>query len=52
MRSLSAKAEEPRLVQYDHWGRRTDDLQTSEGWRGLKELVQKEGFVTLFYERN
>lgn len=51
MRSLSTKAEEPRLVQYNHWGQRIDDLQTSEGWRGLKDLVQKEGFVSVFYER-
>lgn len=51
MRAWSAKVSEPRLVQYDHWGKRIDDLQTSEGWRGLKELIQKEGFVNIFYER-
>lgn len=51
MRSLSAKVAEPHLVQYDHWGRRIDDLQTSEGWRGLKAKMQEEGTVAIFYER-
>ncbi|PCH40066.1 hypothetical protein WOLCODRAFT_88441 [Wolfiporia cocos MD-104 SS10] len=39
------------LVQYDQWGRRVDDLQTSEGWRGLKALFQQEGIIGIFYER-
>ncbi|KAJ3548263.1 hypothetical protein NM688_g5320 [Phlebia brevispora] len=51
IRELSAKVEEPRLVQYDHWGRRIDELQTSEGWRGLKAKMQQEGIPGIFYER-
>ena len=38
-------------MQYDHWGRRIDDLQTSEGWRGLKAKMQQEGAVGIFFER-
>jgi len=49
--SDSSKVHPPKLVQYDQWGRRIDDLQTSEGWRELKALVQKEGLPAIFYER-
>lgn len=41
----------PTLVQYDQWGRRIDSLQTSEGWRELKAIAQKEGLPGIFYER-
>jgi len=51
IRALSSKVHPPKLVQYDQWGRRIDDLQTSEGWRELKALVQKEGLPGIFYER-
>ncbi|KZO93316.1 acyl-CoA dehydrogenase/oxidase C-terminal [Calocera viscosa TUFC12733] len=42
---------EPRLVQYDHFGRRVDRLETSEGWRKLKEIAAEEGIVGIAYER-
>lgn len=51
LRPLSARVAEPKLVQYDHWGRRIDELQTSEGWRGLKAALQEEGIIGIFYER-
>lgn len=51
MRDLSAKATEPKFTQYDNWGRRVDELQTSEGWRGLKAKMQEEGIIGIFYER-
>ncbi|KAF5382435.1 hypothetical protein D9615_002858 [Tricholomella constricta] len=41
----------PRLIQYDQWGRRVDELETSEGWRDLKAVGQKEGLPAIFYER-
>lgn len=41
----------PHLVQYDQWGRRVDELHTSEGWRDLKAVGQKEGLPGIFYER-
>ncbi|RDB17827.1 Acyl-CoA dehydrogenase family member 11 [Hypsizygus marmoreus] len=41
----------PSLIQYDQWGRRVDELETSEGWRDLKAVSQKEGLPGIFYER-
>jgi len=41
----------PTLIQYSHWGRRIDQLQTSEGWRRLKEIAIEEGLVSISYER-
>ena len=40
-----------RRLQYTRPGRRIDDLQTSEGWKALKEVAQKEGIPGIFYER-
>ncbi|KAI0685807.1 acyl-CoA dehydrogenase/oxidase [Cytidiella melzeri] len=51
LRDLSARTSEPKLVQYDHWGQRVDNLETSEGWRGLKAKMQEEGIVGIYYER-
>ena len=51
MRSVNKLMAAPKLVQYDNWGRRVDDLQTSEGWRRMKDLWQEEGIPGLFYER-
>ena len=41
----------PSITQYDQWGRRVDVLHTSEGWRALKAIAQKEGLPAIFYER-
>lgn len=41
---------EPGL-QYDHWGRRVDLLQTSEGWRLLRDFTIREGIVAHAYAR-
>ncbi|KAF8627499.1 hypothetical protein AX17_006310 [Amanita inopinata Kibby_2008] len=41
----------PQLIQYDQWGRRVDELITSEGWRDLKAASQGEGIPAIFYER-
>lgn len=49
--SDSGKVFPPRLLQHDQWGRRIDDLQTSEGWRELKAIAQREGIPGIFYER-
>jgi hypothetical protein len=49
VRELARNAErpemEPTLVQYDQWGRRIDQLLTSEGWRGLKAVAAEEGYL-------
>lgn len=51
LHDLTSKTSEPRVVQYDQWGRRIDDLQTSEGWRGLKAQMQEEGVIGIPFER-
>ncbi|KAG6854651.1 hypothetical protein C0991_003299 [Blastosporella zonata] len=53
IRSLGSgsRVSPPKLTQYDQWGRRIDELETSEGWRDLKALSQREGIPGIFYER-
>ena len=41
----------PQLTQYDQWGRRIDRLDTSEGWRKLKDVAIREGLVAIPHER-
>ena len=38
-------------MQYDQWGQRIDRLVTSESWRKLRAISQREGIVGIFYER-
>ncbi|KZT23442.1 hypothetical protein NEOLEDRAFT_1157320 [Neolentinus lepideus HHB14362 ss-1] len=51
VRSIRERAASPQLTQYDHWGRRVDELHLSEGWRELIALSQREGIIGIFYER-
>ncbi|KAK1232055.1 hypothetical protein PQX77_004814 [Marasmius sp. AFHP31] len=53
IRELGAphRVQPPHLIQYDQWGRRVDDLQTSQGWKDLKAVAQREGIPAIFYER-
>ncbi|PWN18360.1 hypothetical protein BCV69DRAFT_252881 [Microstroma glucosiphilum] len=46
---LKGVEDEPRLIQYDAWGRRIDELRTGEGWRELKAATAKEGIVAESY---
>lgn len=46
---LSSVEHEPRLIQYDAWGKRIDQLQTAEGWRELKVAAAREGIVAENY---
>ncbi|CAE6411762.1 unnamed protein product [Rhizoctonia solani] len=51
IRDLGQYVEPPTLIQYDHFGRRIDQLKTSEGWRQLKQVAAKEGMVSIAYDR-
>ncbi|KAJ6590072.1 acyl-CoA dehydrogenase NM domain-like protein [Mycena vulgaris] len=51
VRPLAAKVQTPTLTQYSAWGERIDLLQTSEGWRALKDLAITEGYLSNAYER-
>lgn len=47
--TLRGPEEEPRLRQYDAWGRRVDELGTGQGWKDLKRTAAEEGIVTDSY---
>ena len=49
--TLLANAEKhpPTLQKWDTFGRRRDELLTSEGWRGLQKIGIKEGIVAIPY---
>ncbi|KAF8558238.1 acyl-CoA dehydrogenase NM domain-like protein [Imleria badia] len=51
VRAISERATPPRLTQYNHWGQRVDQLDTSEAWKELKSVFFKEGIPGIFYER-
>ena len=45
-----AEKHPPYLKTWDSWGRRRDDLVTSEGWRQLSAIGIQEGMVAMGYE--
>ncbi|KAF7371124.1 Acyl-CoA dehydrogenase NM domain-like protein [Mycena sanguinolenta] len=51
VRPLAAQVRLPTITHYNAWGERIDLLQTSEGWRTLKNLAVKEGYISNAYER-
>ncbi len=51
IRALGARVASPTLTQYDQWGKRIDDLRSSEGFRLIKARAQEEGLPGIFYER-
>jgi putative acyl-CoA dehydrogenase len=47
----AAEGSPPRHVPYDPWGRRIDDIETSEAWHALDRIAAEEGLVAVGYER-
>jgi alkylation response protein AidB-like acyl-CoA dehydrogenase len=45
-----AEKNPPYLRTWDTWGKRRDELITSEGWRNLQDLGIAEGMVAIGYE--
>ena len=45
-----AEKNPPYLRTWDTWGKRRDELVTSEGWRNLQDLGIAEGMVAIGYE--
>lgn len=41
----------PRVIEWDGWGKRKDQLYTTEGWRKLKEFWARSGLMHDFYSR-
>lgn len=48
--TADAEKNAPYLRTWDSFGKRKDDLVTSEGWRRLQELGQAEGIIAISYE--
>ena len=46
----NAELNQPKLEQYDAWGRRVDDIITSHEWKRLKEISAEEGLIAIGYE--
>jgi len=49
--SIQAEAQLPVHVPYDPWGRRIDELRTSEAWKKLEVAAATEGIVGTAYDR-
>lgn len=47
-----AEAHPPRLVQFDPWGRRIDQIELARGWQELETVSAEEGLVAIAYERS
>jgi alkylation response protein AidB-like acyl-CoA dehydrogenase len=48
---LAERPLEPRLVQWDAWGRRVDRIETTPLWQRGEAIAAREGLVALAYER-
>lgn len=48
----NAEENQPRLEQFDSYGRRIDKLHLSEGWQTQKKFAAEDGIVALAYEQD
>lgn len=46
-----AEVNPPRLVQFDPWGKRIDQIQVSPAWTKMEKLAAEFGIVATGYER-
>jgi putative acyl-CoA dehydrogenase len=46
-----AEKNPPELIQYDHWGRRIDQIEVDPAWEALHAVAAEEGMVAIGYER-
>ncbi|MEK7433111.1 MAG: acyl-CoA dehydrogenase family protein [Cyanobacteriota bacterium] len=49
--SQSAEKNLPELVQYSPWGKRIDEIITSQGWKDLDKVSSEEGLISIGYKR-
>lgn len=49
--SKQAEENKPRLVQFDEWGKRIDEIIIHEGWQHLEAAAAVEGIVATAFER-
>lgn len=50
-RQLEDRENEPKLVQWDAWGRRVDAVEPSPLWREARAISAERGLVAIAYER-
>lgn len=48
---LADRPNEPRLTQWDAWGRRCDQIELTRGWQEAERLAAQAGLVATAYER-
>lgn len=41
----------PKLISYNAWGERVDDIQVAPEWQKLEDVAAEEGLVAIGYER-
>ena len=41
----------PRLIPFDAWGNRIDEIEVAPGWKQLDKVSSEEGIVAIGYER-
>lgn len=41
----------PRLIPFDAWGNRIDEIEVADGWKQLDIVSSEEGIVAIGYER-
>ena len=49
--SRQAEENKPKLVQYDEWGKRVDEIIIHDGWKYLESAAATEGIVATAFER-
>ncbi|MFN8671812.1 MAG: acyl-CoA dehydrogenase family protein [Candidatus Sericytochromatia bacterium] len=49
--SIDAEENTPKLVQYSPWGKRIDEIKTTQGWKDLDKVSAEEGLIAIGYER-
>ena len=46
-----AESHLPELKQYDHWGRRVDEILVDPAWNELHGVAAREGMIAIGYDR-
>lgn len=49
--SIDAEENIPKLVQFDAWGNRIDEIKTAQGWKELDKVAAQEGLIAHGYNR-